>query len=189
MGEISNVSSNYLSELKETLNNFPMQQVLELGNLLFQKRETSTLFIAGNGGSAATASHMATDLGVGSIRRANPIRALSLCENTSVLTAISNDINYEEVFATQLDLMAKPGDILITFSASGNSKNILKAIIKAKSMGVHTVAITGFDGGEAKVVADASIHVETRIGSYGIVEDVHSTISHMLTEMVRLSNV
>jgi D-sedoheptulose 7-phosphate isomerase len=189
MEEISSISLNYLSELKSTLDCFPMEQLHGLGKLLFERKEKSTLFIAGNGGSASTASHMATDLGVGSIRRANPIRAVSLCENSSVLTALSNDINFDEVFATQLNLLAKPGDILITFSASGNSKNILKAIAQAKSIGVYSVAITGFDGGAAKKIADASIHIETKIGSYGIVEDVHSTISHMLTELVRHSNV
>ena len=187
--EISKLTSSYLSELKMTLDIFPMGDLLKLGKLLFESRDSATLFIAGNGGSAATASHMATDLGVGSIRRANPIRAVSLCENSSVLTALSNDLNFEDVFATQLTLLAKPGDILITFSASGNSKNILNAITKAKSIGVYSVAITGFNGGEAKEIADASLHVETKLGSYGIVEDVHSTISHMLTEIVRNSNV
>lgn len=179
------IASDYLTELISTLKNFPMESISTLGTFLYEIKDSATIFIAGNGGSATTASHMATDLGVGSIRRRNPIKAISLCDNNAVLTAISNDVSYEEVFSSQITLLAKSGDVLITFSASGNSPSILKAISVAQSMGVHTVAITGFDGGMAAKIADSCIHIETRPGSYGVVEDVHLSVSHVLTEIVR----
>ena len=188
MGIDHRVTSNYLEELISALNNFPLESISKLGTFLFERKDSAKIFIAGNGGSATTASHMATDLGVGSIRRRNPLRAISLCDNNAVLTAVSNDVSFEEVFSSQISLLAKSGDVLIIFSASGNSPSILKAISVAQSMGVHTVAITGFDGGLAKKMADTSIHIETRTGSYGVVEDVHSSISHVLTEIVRNFN-
>jgi len=145
------------------------------------------VFIAGNGGSATTASHMATDLGVGSLRRNNPIRCISLVENTGVLTATSNDLDFSSIFSQQLKLLGKSGDILICFSASGNSKNLIDAIGTAKLLGINTVGITGFDGGQVKRICDHSVHIPTELGSYGIVEDLHSTVSHLLTELIRAS--
>jgi D-sedoheptulose 7-phosphate isomerase len=176
---------NYLEELSSKLATFPITDIRYLSRMLATNRKTSTVFIAGNGGSAATASHLATDLGVGSLRRRNPIRAISLNENLSVITATANDLNYDEVFSTQISLLAQKNDILIVFSASGNSKNIINAIKAGKNSGLFTVAITGFDGGLAKLEADCSIHFETKIGSYGVVEDLHLITSHILTENIR----
>jgi D-sedoheptulose 7-phosphate isomerase len=187
MEVVFNPVSDYLEKLNQALGSFPTAQVVKLGSLLLQRRDLSTLFIAGNGGSATTASHMAADLGVGSIRRHNPLKVVSLCDNTAVITAISNDLSFEDVFATQITLLAKPGDVFISFSASGNSLNILNAIRVAKSLGVYTVAITGFDGGSAKNEADLSVHIESAIGNYGVVEDVHLSVSHILTEVIRNS--
>jgi D-sedoheptulose 7-phosphate isomerase len=180
--------TDYLNELKSVIGDFPLTELSQLAKLLLEKREKSTLFIAGNGGSASTASHMATDLGVGSLSRRNPVRAISITENNSVISAVSNDLSYDQIFATQIRLLAAPGDILICFSASGNSPNIIEAINVAKNLGIYTVAITGFNGGLARKQADLSIHIETREGSYGVVEDVHLTISHILTEIIRSSD-
>jgi D-sedoheptulose 7-phosphate isomerase len=182
------VAISYLDELTSVLSKFPSNEVQQLGNVILASRKKSTIFIVGNGGSASTASHMATDLGVGSLSRNNPIKAISLNDNSSVMTAVSNDLSYEQVFALQIKLLANPGDILICFSASGNSLNIVEAINVAKSLGVYTVAITGFNGGLAKQNADFSIHIQTKEGSYGVVEDVHLTISHILTEIIRSSD-
>jgi D-sedoheptulose 7-phosphate isomerase len=182
------VAISYLDELTSVLSKFPSNEVQQLGNVILASRKKSTIFIVGNGGSASTASHMATDLGVGSLSRNNPVKAISLNDNSSVMTAVSNDLSYEQVFALQIKLLANPGDILICFSASGNSLNIVEAINVAKSLGVYTVAITGFNGGLAKQNADFSIHIQTKEGSYGVVEDVHLTISHILTEIIRSSD-
>lgn len=180
-----NILEDYLSQLQSALNLVPRKKMEELANILFESRSEATVFIAGNGGSAATASHFATDLGVGSLRRANPIRAISLSDNQAAITATSNDYGYSKIFAEQIELLGRPGDLLITISASGNSTNLIEATKCAKLLGLGTVAITGFDSGELGVISNLNIHVPTRIGSYGVAEDVHMTICHMVTELLR----
>lgn len=179
------IAKNYLEELKNAYLYFPTEKILELAKLFLSNSETNTVYVVGNGGSATTASHMATDLGIGSLRRKNPIRCISLVDNSGVLTATSNDIDFIKVFSQQIKLLGKPGDILVCFSASGESVNLIKAVEEAKKLEVLTVGITGFDGGVLKDICDISIHIPTQIGSYGVVEDVHLTISHILTEVIR----
>jgi phosphoheptose isomerase len=94
-------------------------------------------------------------------------------------------MDFSSIFKQQLKLLGRRGDVLICISASGNSTNLIEAVLEAKNMGVLTVAITGFDGGRLREVCDISVHTPTRIGSYGIVEDIHSTVSHVLTEVIR----
>jgi D-sedoheptulose 7-phosphate isomerase len=145
-----------------------------------------TVYIAGNGGSASTASHFATDIGIGSLRRANPVRVVSLCDNTAVMTAISNDISYDAVFEQQLRLLAQPGDLLVVISASGNSGNLVSVVNAAKEMGVSAYSLTGFDGGKLKAMTPGTnVHVQTEHGAYGLVEDAHLAICHVITECVR----
>ena len=146
------------------------------------------MFIAGNGGSAATAERFSVDLGVGShIRNSkNVVNAISLSSNTSVLTALSNDISFEMVFAKNLETMKpKKGDVVIVISASGNSPNIIALLDCAKKFQIKSCAFTGFDGGTAKKIADISIHVPTEFGEYGIVEDLHLSICHAIAESLR----
>ena len=178
---------NYLIELSNAFASFPTAKILELAKLLKTLPEQNMVYIAGNGGSATTAAHMAADLGVGSLRRKNPLRCISLVENSGVLTATGNDIGFNSIFAQQIKLLGRTGDVLVCFSASGNSKNLIEAVTTAKKLGLMTVSITGFDGGKLKNICDLSIHVTTKIGSYGVVEDVHSSISHVLTEVIRNS--
>jgi D-sedoheptulose 7-phosphate isomerase len=187
MEKQSKIAELYLAKLQESISVFPTKEIVYLANTILARRTSGTIFIAGNGGSALTASHMATDFGVGSIRRNNPVRAISLADNVGVISATANDISFDEVFSQQLQLLGKESDILIVFSASGNSPNIIKVVEKAIEMKIFTVAITGFDGGVAKKLADLSIHLPTDQGSYGIVEDLHSAISHMVTEIIRAS--
>lgn len=179
--------NNYLAELNSAYLYFPTEKILELAKLFLTNSETNTVYVIGNGGSATTASHMATDLGIGSLRRKNPIRCISLVDNSGVLTATSNDIGFPSVFTQQIKLLGKKGDILVCYSASGNSPNLLEAVFEAKKLDVLTVGITGFDGGALKDNCDISIHIPTKIGSYGVVEDVHLTISHILAELIRNS--
>lgn len=179
--------SSYLLELKKAYESFPHSEVIKCASVLKRIAANGILFVAGNGGSATTASHMAVDLGVGSLRRNNPIRCISLVENSGVLTATSNDLDFSSVFSQQLTLLGKSGDMLICFSASGNSKNLIEAVLTAKKLGLVTVGITGFDGGQLKNICDLSIHIPTKIGSYGVVEDTHSSVSHALTEIIRNS--
>lgn len=185
MSEIAGVAHSYLGQLTLALTKYPVEQVLKTGEILLKKLDEGTLYVAGNGGSASTASHMATDLGVGSLRRKNPLRIVSLVDNAAVLTATANDLSFDEIFSQQLKLLGRKGDVFICFSASGNSKNLINAVEKAREMQITTISVTGFDGGTLKSICDFNIHIETAIGSYGVVEDLHSTVSHMLTEIIR----
>lgn len=139
------------------------------------------IYIIGNGGSAATASHMVNDWGVGLKRR--EIRSFdvqSLSDNTPVCSAISNDIGYENVFYIQLKDKIKADDLLIAISCSGNSENIMKAAHYAKEQGSQIVGVTGFDGGELKAISDINFHVPTPKNEYGLVEDMHMILDHII---------
>jgi len=152
------------------------------------RNKNATVFVIGNGGSASTASHFATDIGVGSLRRQNPIRVISLCDNIAVISALANDLEYDAIFEQQLRLLGKPGDILIAISASGNSRNLLRAVSAATEMGINTFSLTGFDGGELKKLTPGrNVHAQTENGAYGLVEDVHLAICHVVTECIRAS--
>ena len=135
----------------------------------------------GNGGSAATASHMANDLSVGlKLREIRNFNVQSLSDNTPVCTAIANDIGYENVFYAQLKNKLQPDDLVIALSCSGNSENIVKASQYTKKIGATLVGMTGFDGGELKKISDISFHVNTDNGEYGLVEDVHMILDHII---------
>lgn len=139
------------------------------------------IYIIGNGGSAATASHMVNDLGIGLKHRG--IRSFdveSLNDNTPVCTAIANDIGYENVFYMQLKDRITKDDILIALSCSGNSENIIKAVDYAKEMGSTIIGATGFDGGELMKQSDINFHVPTTKNEYGLVEDMHMILDHII---------
>ena len=185
MSKETDLARGYLNELSQAFSSFPIEQVLAVADVLTGNLSTGILYAAGNGGSASTASHMATDLGVGSLRRKNPLRVISLVDNVAVLTATANDLAFDQVFSQQIQLLGDKSDVFICFSASGNSRNLINAVEAAKKLGIITISVTGFDGGALKTIADYNIHIETKIGSYGVVEDAHSTVSHLLTEIIR----
>ena len=140
------------------------------------------VYVIGNGGSAATASHMTNDLGVSGLGRRGllSLDMISLADNTSVMTALANDVGYENVFYEQLRNRLCDNDLVIAFSCSGNSPNVIKAIKYAKAEGVTVVGVSGFDGGELMELADINFHVRTDIGDYGLVEDVHMILDHLI---------
>lgn len=173
---------DYLENLKNLLESIDPRVVLRIIDQLERTVAAgSKIYVAGNGGSAATASHMANDLGAG-LRRRNIVNfdITSLADNTPACTAIANDIGYENIFYMQLKGLLKPGDLLILISCSGNSPNIVKAARYAREVGAVIVGITGFDGGELKRLSDENFHVQTPKGNYGLVEDVHMILDHML---------
>jgi D-sedoheptulose 7-phosphate isomerase len=180
--------SEYFSTGGKLLTQIPNEEVMTLAIAINQARKTGgTVYLAGNGGSASTASHFATDIGIGSLNRANPVRSLSLCDNTAAITAIANDMGYSLIFAQQLKLLGKQGDLLIVISASGNSDNLIKAVEVASELGMESHSLTGFDGGKLKqLTLGQNIHVETPKGAYGLVEDAHLAICHVITECIRL---
>jgi len=179
--------SEYFLTGGKLLTQIPNEEVMKLAIAINQARKTeSTVYIAGNGGSAATASHFATDIGIGSLNRANPVQSVSLCDNTAAITAIANDMDYSSIFAQQLKLLGNQGDLLIVISASGNSDNLLKAVEVASELGMESHSLTGFDGGKLKqLTLGRNIHVETPKGAYGLVEDTHLAICHVITECIR----
>jgi phosphoheptose isomerase len=146
------------------------------------------VFACGNGGSASIANHMQCDH-VKNIRTATDLcpSVTSLSTNVEILTAIANDLGYENVFVYQLQSLAKPGDVLIAVSSSGRSPNIVRAISWARDQGLRTIAITGFQGGPARKLADAAVHVECT--NYGVVEDLHQSIMHALAQYIRQSRM
>jgi len=145
----------------------------------------STIFFIGNGGSAATASHFAQDLGeVGRKSGNKHFRTLSLTDNVPFITAMGNDYGYEKIFTGQLDNLFKKDDILVAISASGNSPNVIEAVKLVKSLGGITIGFVGFDGGRLKTLCDFVVHVEANKGEYGPVEDIHLIIDHMITSYI-----
>ncbi len=146
------------------------------------------MFSCGNGGSASIANHMQCDhvKGVRATTDLSP-QVLSLSTNVELLTAIANDIGYESVFVYQLQSQSEPGDVLVAVSSSGRSANIVHALTWAREAGLRTIAITGFDGGAARSVAEASIHVDCT--NYGIVEDLHQVVMHALAQYIRHSRM
>ena len=145
------------------------------------------IFFAGNGGSAATASHFAQDIGE-IVRKVGgkPFRTLSLNEHTAALTAISNDYDYTRVFSLQMANHFQPGDVLVVISASGNSPNVVKAVELAKERKGTTIGLVGFDGGQLAKMCDIVVWVKTEKGEYGPVEDVHLVLDHMITSYLML---
>ena len=126
---------------------------------------------------------MVNDLAIGlKIRDIKTINAISLSDNSAINFAIANDIGFENVFYMQLKGILKPNDIIIAISCSGNSLNIIKAIKYAKEIGSKIVGLTGFDGGDLKRLSDIKIHFETNKGEYGLVEDAHSIVNHLLID-------
>jgi len=176
----------YISNICEALlkvSNVEINNSLAVISLALNAKKT--IWIAGNGGSASTASHFATDLSRCVNVDDSPARGVSLCDNSGLITAIGNDFGFEFIFSKQLSNLATRGDLLVTLSASGNSHNILSAMNWAKTNGLINLALTGFDGGQAKLIADHSLHVPTPVGDYGVAEDAHSILCHYLSSQFR----
>ncbi|MES2510134.1 MAG: SIS domain-containing protein [Pseudomonadota bacterium] len=174
-------AGEYLTYLKSVLDKVDATEVGRFVNTLLSARKRgATIFFIGNGGSAATASHFANDLSIGTNEYEQPFRALSLTDNVPVISAIGNDFGYEEIFVRQLRVLGREGDVLVAISASGNSPNLLRAMEHAKGAGIKTVAITAFDGGKMKPLADEGIHIPTGPKEYGPAEDVHMVLDHLV---------
>ena len=142
-----------------------------------------TIYFAGNGGSGALCNHLVGDFIKGTFHEDYPpINAVSFSENIALLTAISNDYGYENIFKYQIKTRMKMNDILIAVSSSGKSNNILKGVYQAKEKGIKTIGLTGFDGGELRNTCDISLHLP--VNNYGVVEDGHSAILTILVQYI-----
>lgn len=174
-------AKNYLTYLSELLAKMDANAIGDLIETFEAARERGNKIIfLGNGGSAATASHFANDIGVGTRAWHKPFKALALTDNVAVITAIGNDHGYDAIFELQLIPHLNNGDVVVAISASGNSPNVVKAIKYANDNGGITVGLTGFDGGELYKLAHKKIHVQTAKGEYGPVEDIHMVMDHLI---------
>lgn len=179
---VKEFTKSYIENLKDLLDkvdNSIVEQIVEQIDLCAINK--SRFYVIGNGGSSATVSHMANDLGVGLKRRdIISLDIVSLGDNSPVVTAVANDIGYENIFYMQLKDIMKPEDVLLAISCSGNSPNIVKAVEYAKEVGSKIIGVSGFDGGKLKEMSDIKFHVDAPKDEYGLVEDVHMILDHII---------
>ena len=169
---------DYLTSVLKTIDTREIGQFIE--TLLDARERGATIYFIGNGGSAATASHFANDIAIGTNSYEKPFRAVSLTDSNAIITAVGNDFGFEEIFVRQLRVLGRAGDVVVAISASGNSPNLIRAFDYAKSIGIKTVAITAFDGGKIKQIADEGVHVPTAPKEYGPAEDAHMVLDHLV---------
>ena len=184
VNSIGQFSREYFLYLSKVLESIDEVEINKLGDLFELARENgNTIFVAGNGGSSTTATTMANDIGFDIIKKTGvgkAFRLLSLVDNNSVVTAIANDVGYENIFINQLKIHYRDGDSIILISASGNSPNILKAAEWVKNKGGKIIGFLGFTGGKLIDLCDVKIHVQSESGEYGPVEDAHLIMNHIL---------
>lgn len=180
---------NYIIELKHCLDALDRDKIGQAIDLLMEAyKKNKKIFILGNGGSAANASHMAADLGKGTLLRIydedeKRFRVLSLTDNTAYLTALANDLSYEDVFVQQLRNLLDKGDILIVLSGSGNSPNLIKAVKYARKVGSKSIGFLGFkSGGKLGSMVDLPVLVDSN--SYGHSEDIQLILDHIITSWI-----
>lgn len=179
----STVAARYLTHLGDLIERLDLVALERITDVLRAARDAgATVFIAGNGGSAATASHWANDINKAASRSGRlPFRSMSLTDATSWLTALGNDEGFDQVFAGQLHNLARPGDVLVLISASGRSPNLLEAVKVAQARDMRTVALLGFDGGLLRDMVDEYLLVATPRGEYGLVETAHTIAADVVT--------
>lgn len=175
---------SYLDQMAQILVQVDESQLESCLEALWKAWESDrTVFIIGNGGSASTASHMATDLGKQTqVPGRRPLRAHSLTDNVELITAIANDKDYSRIFAEQLRIHARPGDLLICISCSGSSPNVVAAVLEARRLGLRTIAFGGSDGGEMRQLAEVYVHAPS--SDYGAIESAHLVFEHCMTSLL-----
>ena len=175
----------YVEEIKETLDHLPWEAIRQTIAVLQEARlHDRQVFIMGNGGSAATASHFACDLGKGTLMPGRPrFRVIALTDNMPLFSALANDFGYDRVFVEQLASLVHPGDVTIGISGSGNSANVLNAIFFARQVGATTIGLTGFDGGRLKDLVDVCVVVPNQCIEQ--VEDLHLLLEHLISTQLR----
>ena len=177
-------SLNYFDYLQNVFKNINQKSINKIENDFNQLRlNKKTIFVAGNGGGAATAITMSNDLGFDILKKTKTkktFRVLCLNDNNSVITAIANDTGYENIFINQLKIHYQKGDALVIFSASGNSPNLIKAAKWVRDKKGKVIGILGFSGGKVKKYCSTLIHIKTNKGEYGPVEDLQLIFNHLL---------
>ena len=180
--DIEQFSKAYFDYLKKVFDKIDLTEINKFVELLLEARESgATIFFMGNGGSAATASHFANDLAFGTNDYKKPFKVMSITDNVSVLTALGNDYGYNEIFIRQLKIYGEKGDVVVGISASGNSQNVINAFEYASTAGIKTFALTAFDGGKMRKIADQGLHIPTDKKEYGPSEDLHMILDHLVS--------
>lgn len=181
---------DYLDRLAREVDRVDRQRAYRLADLVFQAWEADHwIFVFGNGGSGATASHFAEDLAINALPKSELMasaigrpRVLSLSDNTSWITALANDLAYDQVFVQQLRQYGRAGDLVIAISGSGNSANVLRAIDWANQQGLITFGLTGFDGGRLRELEHEGLHVA--LADMGMVESIHLAVLHWVVDEI-----
>lgn len=184
MTDPGRISTLYRGRVCLALDHLDFDMVTVLAEMIWKARDLGHMvYVIGNGGSASTAEHIALDL---ARNAGDPVRAIALT-NIGTLTATANDDGYDSAFDAQVSTYGVQGDLLIALSGSGNSINILTAVARARRMHMATFALLGFDGGAAKNAANYSLVVPSN--HYGVIEDVHLMVGHMVTEILKGENL
>ena len=186
---ISGYMDAYVEQLQKAMlevDRTSVEAAAEIFNAAYQQGRI--VYVCGNGGSAAIANHMVCDHGklIQTDTALLPI-VHSLCNSNELMTAIANDISFEEIFSYPLRSMGKKNDVLLTISGSGNSPNIIKAIEAAKELGMHVISFTGFSGGKSAGLADVNVHVPC--DNYGIAEDIHQSLMQIIAQYIRMKHM
>lgn len=177
------IFKNYIKNITNQLSRLDLNKILMLEKILFNAwKNNNKVFFCGNGGSAGNANHMANDL-LYVINKKKGINAESLVSNPAIITCLANDEGYENIFVTQLQTKAQINDVLIAFSGSGNSKNVIKALRYSNKNKIKTVAIVGYDGGLAKKIASLFIHI--KVNDMQVCEDFQTIIMHICTQSLK----
>jgi D-sedoheptulose 7-phosphate isomerase len=175
----------HLEAVRSALSNIPLPDVARVVDAIrAAQAQGRHIYILGNGGSASTATHFACDLSKATVVKGRRrMRVTSLSDNVALLTAVANDMSYDDVFAEPISSLVNPLDVVIAISASGNSPNVIKGIRAAREQGAVTVGLVGCTGGRLIQLVDISVHVKHH--DYGVVEDCHLVLEHAITASVR----
>ena len=182
--DVGQWTDQYIQNLKLLLDTLDKQALSQAVSILEQARsEAKTIYVVGNGGSASTATHIACDFSktvIGHKGDASwkPFKCVSLTDNASLITAWSNDVDFQQAYAQQLENLGSEGDVLIAISSSGSSKNIMNCIGVAKSKKIHVIGIAGFNGGQMKDVVDVCLSTDSQ--EYGPIEDIQMIMNHLM---------
>jgi len=178
-------AKDYLLAVQDVLAHLDHEVVDRMIDVIWRGYEEGrTLFVFGNGGSAALASHFACDIGKGTVAgRAKRLKTIALTDNVALITALANDKAYDEIFSEQLESLAEKGDIALAISGSGNSPNVIRGLEAGRRLGVQTLLLTGFAGGRAKTLADLCLIVPS--DSMQHIEDAHLCATHAIFLAIR----
>ena len=187
--EISGYTDAYFEQYAKASASVDRIKLAQASDILLVAYSASkTLYVCGNGGSASISNHLACDHGKLLATDTDLLpRVHSLATNIEVITAIANDISYDEIFIHQLKLVADPGDVVMTVSSSGDSENVVRTAEWAREFGLDVISMTGFSGGRTAKAATVNLHVEA--DNYGIIEDVHQSLMHLLGQFMRQSQM